>query len=101
DIDGNSKSIFRQAMHGLVPAPILERRDKVGFSTPEQRWLNNLRPWVEQVLNSEAAHNVFALNLGKVTEEWQRISTGKKPFNFRVWRWLNLIHWAKRHAIEF
>ena len=88
-------------MQGLVPEPILKRRDKIGFSTPEKRWLKDLHPWVEQVLNSDMARSISALNLEKVKEEWRGVSTNKRPFNFRVWRWINLIHWAERHSIEF
>ncbi len=101
DIKGNSKSVFREAMRGLVPAPILERRDKVGFSTPEKRWLKDLQPWVEKALNSEAAASISALNLERIKQEWRGVSTNQKPFNFRVWRWINLIHWAELHSVEF
>src|SRR5205807_3214015 len=34
--DGTTKNVFRQAMRGLVPDTILDRRDKIGFQTPEQ-----------------------------------------------------------------
>lgn len=101
DLQGTTKSIFRTAMQGLVPEPILQRGDKVGFSTPEKRWLIDLRPWVDQVLNSEMAKTVSALNLEKVMNEWNGILTSRKPFNFRVWRWTNLIHWAERYSVEF
>ena len=37
--DGTSKRIFRDAMRGFVPDAILDRKDKIGFATPEQRWL--------------------------------------------------------------
>ena len=101
DIEGNSKSVFRKAMRGLVPEPILRRRDKVGFSTPEKRWLKDLQPWVEKALNSETAAAISALNLERIKQEWQGVINNKKPFNFRVWRWINLIHWTELHSIEF
>jgi asparagine synthase (glutamine-hydrolysing) len=101
DIEGNTKSIFRRAMRGLVPSEVLERRDKVGFSTPELRWLNELRPWVEQVLGSEMAEAIPALNRAKLLDQWHGIAAGWKPFSFQLWRWINLIHWANRHQIEF
>jgi asparagine synthase (glutamine-hydrolysing) len=46
--NGVSKSVFRAAMQGLVPDIILNRRDKIGFATPEKRWLQALNLWVEQ-----------------------------------------------------
>lgn len=36
--DGWSKHVLRAAMRGVVPAPILARRDKVGFMAPWAQW---------------------------------------------------------------
>ena len=41
--------MFRLAMRGMVPDSILDRRDKIGFATPERAWLSQLEPWVESV----------------------------------------------------
>jgi asparagine synthase (glutamine-hydrolysing) len=101
DLEGNTKSVFRKAMHGLVPDPILQRRDKIGFSTPEKHWLKDLSPWVDQVLNKSTTQFVPALKMDKVREEWRNISADKRPFNFRIWRWINLICWSERHSIEY
>ena len=99
--DGTSKAIFRQAMRGIVPDAILNRRDKIGFATPEQRWLATLRPWVEQVLHSEVAAQIPVLNLNVVKTELQAVLDGQKLFDFRVWRWVNLIRWAERFSVSF
>jgi len=37
--DGWSKYIFRIAMKEVLPKEILWRKDKLGFTTPEKRWL--------------------------------------------------------------
>jgi asparagine synthase (glutamine-hydrolysing) len=37
--DGFAKAILRDAVRGLVPDPILARRDKVAFDPPEASWL--------------------------------------------------------------
>lgn len=99
--DGTSKSVFRQAMRGLVPDAVLDRRDKIGFVTPEQSWLATLRPWVDQTLRSEAVQRVPALKGEAVRDEWQAVLQGRRPFDFRVWRWLNLIRWAERFDVGF
>ena len=36
---GVSKLILRRTMRGIVPDMILDRRDKIGFATPERDWL--------------------------------------------------------------
>ena len=58
--DGTSKRIFRDATRGFVPDAILDRKDKIGFATPEQRWLTALRPWAEKILHSDTARSIPA-----------------------------------------
>jgi asparagine synthase (glutamine-hydrolysing) len=99
--DGTSKAVFRQAMRGIVPAPILERRDKIGFATPEQCWLLTLRPWVDNVLQSAAAGAIPALRLNVVRQQWQAMVHGQRAFDGCLWRWLNVICWAQRLQICF
>ncbi len=45
-------------MRGIVPDPILDRRDKIGFATPELAWLDILDPWVRGILGSESARGI-------------------------------------------
>jgi asparagine synthase (glutamine-hydrolysing) len=99
--DGTSKSVFRQAMRGLVPDAILDRRDKVGFATPEKRWMTTLRPWVEEVLNSEMAAQIPVLNLEVIRQQWNSMLDNRQHFDFRVWRWLNVVRWAQKFEVSF
>jgi len=101
DAQGTSKAVLRAAMRGIVPDAILDRRDKIGFATPERRWLGTLRPWVERVLASEAAARVPVLRLGAVRAEWTEILAGRRPFDFRVWRWINLVRWSERLGVDY
>jgi asparagine synthase (glutamine-hydrolysing) len=99
--EGTSKSVFRRAMRGIVPDEILDRRDKIGFATPERAWMETLRPWVGEVLGGEAAARIPGLNLETVKQQWAAMLDGGKPFDFRVWRWLNVIRWAQRYEVSF
>ena len=99
--DGTSKNVFRAAMRGIVPDAILQRRDKIGFATPEKRWLHKLRPWVDTTLASERARRIPALNLAAVERDWRAVQAGRARFDFRIWRWVNLIRWAERFDVKF
>ena len=99
--DGTTKNVFRQAMRGIVPDAILDRRDKIGFATPEQRWLKTLRPWVEETLLSERARGIEALNVPAMQRDWDAVLAGRAKFDFRIWRWVNLIRWADRFDVDF
>lgn len=48
--NGMTKAVLRRAMIGRVPAEVLERRDKVGFATPQLAWLSQARPALERHL---------------------------------------------------
>ncbi len=37
--DARTKWLLRRALRGAVPAGVLERDDKLGFATPERRWM--------------------------------------------------------------
>ena len=52
--NGQLKYLFRKAIRNLVPQEILNRRDKMGFPVPLNRWLQNeLREFVADTLLSE------------------------------------------------
>ncbi|NIM99646.1 MAG: asparagine synthetase B, partial [candidate division Zixibacteria bacterium] len=99
--DGTSKAIFRIAMRGIVPDPVLDRRDKIGFQTPEKAWLVTLRPWVEKELQSEVARQIPVLDQKMIEQEWKAVLNGTKSFDFRIWRWVNLVKWADCFAVSF
>jgi asparagine synthase (glutamine-hydrolysing) len=94
--DGTNKSILRAALRGLVPQPILDRRDKVGFATPERGWLKQLGNWVTLILAGDAARAIPALRNEALLAEWAAVRAGHRPFGWHIWRWLNLIRWSEQ-----
>ena len=46
--DGVTKAVLRDAVRGVVPATVLDRRDKVGFETPQAAWLSE-PDWVSRI----------------------------------------------------
>ena len=89
--DGTSKYVFREAMRGIVPDSILDRKDKIGFATPERNWLIEMDKWISNRL--KFGDQIGCFNVDKLSAEWTRIVKGEVPFNFRCWRWLNVIEW--------
>jgi asparagine synthase (glutamine-hydrolysing) len=99
--DGTSKAVFREAMRGIVPEPILTRRDKIGFETPERNWLQVLQPWVKQVLSSDSARQLPVLRHRPMMAQIEAIYAGRRRFDWRLWRWLNLIRWSELLGIQY
>ncbi|MGB8260302.1 MAG: asparagine synthase (glutamine-hydrolyzing) [Terracidiphilus sp.] len=101
DGQGTSKAVFRKAMRGIAPGPILDRHDKIGFATPERWWLAQLDGWVRSALEGEVAATLPFLNLGPARRELDAVRSGSRPFGFHIWRWVNLIRWTEKMQVVY
>jgi asparagine synthase (glutamine-hydrolysing) len=91
--DGTTKRVFREAMRGIVPDPILDRRDKIGFTTPERRWLAGDRGWTAGVLGRGAAMPWF--EAGRLRRRLDHVVSSGAAADHTLWRWLNLTLWVE------
>ena len=98
DMTGRTKSVFKEAMRGIVPDQILERRDKIGLATPEKDWFFAISSWVDSFFGE--AKNVPFLNLSCLRDEWNSIKEGKAQYSFRIWRCINYIRWVQLLKIQ-
>ena len=93
---GESKRVFRAAMRDIVPDAILDRKDKIGFATPEQNWFRALAPDFRQVLAH--ADTIPMLKKGNLLRRFDDVIEGRSAFSWQAWRWINYIKW---HQQEF
>ncbi|MFL1455730.1 asparagine synthase (glutamine-hydrolyzing) [Marinobacter sp. GN3S48] len=96
--DGVTKHVFREAMRGIVPDSHLDRKDKIGFATPESTWLRSmsdvLKGWIDQ------APDIAFLNKESLLQEFDEVMQGKRSFDGRVWRWVNYLRWCSLMGIK-
>lgn len=90
---GETKYLLRSALRGIVPDAVLDRRDKIGFATPEQKWLmemaGTIRVWLKEDLG------LPFLDQAELLVHFEQIVAGKRPYSWQVWRWINFAHWYK------
>jgi asparagine synthase (glutamine-hydrolysing) len=98
---GLTKAVFRSAAKGLMPDDILDRRDKIGFATPEETWLRDSGAWLNDVLSSDRMQSIPALNPDLIAREREAIRAGQRGITNEVWRWANLSRWAETFDVEF
>ena len=92
--NGRTKVVLREALRDILPDPVRDRRDKMGFVTPEALWLRGpaadwFREGTEHAI--EAAPDVFEPD--EVRREVEAIIAGSAPFSFFPWRMLCLGRW--------
>jgi len=95
---GETKSVFRAAMRGIVPDEVLNRRDKIGFATPEQDWLLGMAPTVHLWLQADL--QLPFIKQAQMLQAFDAIVAGKKPFSWQVWRWVNFSRWCSIFMIN-
>jgi asparagine synthase (glutamine-hydrolysing) len=101
DDQGTSKAILRSALRGIVPDEILDRRDKVGFETPDAAWIDAQRPTFSHRIAS--APDIGFLDKSEVLAGISQSPSG--PSSQRIgsqltWRLFNLYRWAELLGVD-
>jgi asparagine synthase (glutamine-hydrolysing) len=93
---GQTKDVLRRALADLLPPPVAERRDKLGFVTPERRWFSgDLGAFAQEVFASpELAARGF-VDPKAVRRRLARHRRGEIDAGMELWRALNLELWAR------
>ena len=93
---GTTKRILRDVASGIVPAPILERRDKVAFEPPQRRWLQTrtaLERIAELLLDpGSRLRGLEAIDPGAIESD-HRGGSWRDPAG--IWRALNAELWLR------
>jgi asparagine synthase (glutamine-hydrolysing) len=90
-----TKVILKEALRGVLPSEILERR-KMGFAMPVGDWLRGpLRPLVEEdVVACTALHDFF--DAAAVGRMWQQHRSGLRDRSTALWTMLIFSRWYRR-----
>jgi asparagine synthase (glutamine-hydrolysing) len=91
--DGWTKAILRESMAGILPETVRLRRDKLGFATPEARWLREMAPQVRAWLGPDAriAPFVRAERLAR----WRGLPDQTLARQAGLWRLLSAELWLR------
>jgi asparagine synthase (glutamine-hydrolysing) len=94
---GETKSVLRRALADLLPPAVRERRDKLGFATPERRFLRaELGVLAADVFSSRSFAARGFVEPGSAVRRLERHRRGEIDAGMELWRALNLELWARR-----
>ena len=95
-VHGDTKRVLRRAMHGILPEKIENRRDKLGFATPEQDWFRGpLRGRVEAGVEDTLQRYPDLLNARETRRLMRESLEGLRPLDFTLWRIINIGIWGR------
>jgi asparagine synthase (glutamine-hydrolysing) len=90
-----SRAIFREAIRGHVPEQVRTRRKKIGFTTPEMRWLTRERQAVRGVFRSPSFLARPYWDGAAVAQAFEAICAGRLEESLFIWRVLNTELWLR------
>jgi asparagine synthase (glutamine-hydrolysing) len=92
---GEGKYIFKRALRGRLPAPVLQR-PKRGFAIPLGRWFRGrLGDFVRDLLLSPRARQRGVVNPAYVEKLLRRNERGRE-LDFQIWTLISFELWARR-----
>jgi len=90
---GQTKKVLKQAVAGLLPAEIINRR-KQGFRVPLPEWMAGpLSGWAEERLFSTAARELDFFDFDYIRTLWERHKSGVEDHSFDLWCLINVFSW--------
>lgn len=100
-VGADTKRVMREAMQGILPEKVRDRRDKLGFATPEDEWFRGpLREMVLAGVEQTLARYPELLNPRGVRAHVADMIEGRRPVDFSLWRIINLGIWGRVFAVS-
>ncbi|WP_394937753.1 asparagine synthase (glutamine-hydrolyzing) [Psychromicrobium sp. YIM B11713] len=98
---GWNKRILRDATRGLLPSMISNRRNKIGFTTPEAEWFVSMKEKLYEIFLSSSFEARSYWDQDAVIYAFEEYLSGKSAANTMVfWRLLNTELWLREFFDE-
>jgi len=73
------------------------RKDKIGFATPEYRWLNEMKNEFKEYITTDLKEFI---NTKKLLDDWDTlINNQTKSGITNIWRFINFAVWKKVYGL--
>ena len=92
---GWNKKILRDSVRGLLPDTIVDRRNKIGFTTPEREWFLRIKNHVHTVFRSDSFGSRPYFDQASVLRAFEEFIAGKNSDTMLFWRLLNVELWLR------
>ncbi|HXC07056.1 MAG TPA: asparagine synthase (glutamine-hydrolyzing) [Bacteroidia bacterium] len=91
--EGTFKYLLRESMKKYIPAPILERTDKMGYNTPNNEWVTRMKGDLKDYFTDSLRPYLQIDKLRKEYDSFFDISTASE--NGRIFKFMAFAAWFK------
>ena len=81
--DGWTKACLRRYMEGKMPQEVVYRKNKLGFSVPQEKWLNELNDYFSDMLLDDCLSHRF-FNMEYIRESFKNKTNSDARFKFII-----------------
>jgi Asparagine synthase (glutamine-hydrolyzing) len=100
-VRGDTKRVLRKAMSHTLPESVRERRDKLGFSTPEEVWFRGpLKGMILDGVEATLRRYPDLLEPKGTRALVSDMIEGRRNVDFTLWRIVNMGIWGERFGIS-
>ena len=96
--NATTKRVLRDSMKGYVPESIIQRRDKMGFVTPEEHWVRTHPDVFRKQLSSSIERSGGILR-SSLRDDFDAMIAGKKAYDGRYWRGIVFGRWVRSDSM--
>jgi len=97
--EGVTKYILRESVLGLIPDEVYQRKDKIGFATPQKEWLSGaLKTWMKDIVFSSSFTEVPFFNAALLNKELEN-NLSVIP-DYRLWAIIMCYVWIQKFKVS-
>lgn len=97
---GVTKKVLRDGLDSIMPKEIKNRMSKLGFVTPEEVWIQESPELFRQLLEESLEYSNEIFNRESVILVFEEVVSGKRKFDFWLWRVINFGQWMKLFKVQ-
>ena len=90
--NGHTKAVLRSGLHKVLPAKVRDRKDKMGFVSPDQLWLKGHARTIRQELDNAVQITNGLIN-NKIIEQYSRYVNGQEGYDTAFFKVISLSRW--------
>lgn len=98
--DNSPKAILVDSMVDILPEIVRKRKDKLGFLTPEERWVKHDFTNEFRILMEESIQSSKGIIKKDALVYFDRVVSGELPFDFTYWRIIAFGKWMKIFNVD-